>query len=152
MAFIQLVSVKNFEKVCKSQTRLFRKSLSVKVVNNFPTKIKLTAFFKGRAYLFLKCLIVWNSLGLHTSLIIFPIKIKIERDLSQPTLEYSMKLLDLIVPTLLEAMSDTDRCVCIVSNCSRHQSNSSNVSIDNLTWPSSAEISLYKNSLNSSYY
>lgn len=29
--------------------------------------------------------------------------------------------------TLSEARSETDLCVCMVSNCSRHQSNSSNV-------------------------
>ncbi len=28
-----------------------------------------------------------------------------------------------------EAKSETDLCVCIVSNCSRHQSSSSNVAI-----------------------
>ncbi len=31
--------------------------------------------------------------------------------------------------TLSEAKSETDLCVCIVSNCSRHQSSSSNVAI-----------------------
>jgi hypothetical protein len=31
--------------------------------------------------------------------------------------------------TLSEAKSETDLCVCIVSNCSRHQSSSSKVDI-----------------------
>ena len=39
--------------------------------------------------------------------------------------------------TLLDAISDTDLWVCIVSNCSKHQSSSSKVSIDNLIWLSS---------------
>ena len=43
-------------------------------------------------------------------------------------------------PTLLDAISDTDRWVCIVSNCSKHQSSSSRVSIDNLTVLSSVEV------------
>ena len=54
-----------WKKFASQKLDFFRKPLFyVKVVNNFPTKIKLTAFFKGRAYFFLKCLIVWNTLGL----------------------------------------------------------------------------------------
>ena len=39
--------------------------------------------------------------------------------------------------TLSDAISDTLRCVCIVSNWSRHQSNSSMVSVANLVYASS---------------
>jgi len=52
-----------------------------------------------------------------------------------------------LVPTLLVAISPTDRCVCIVSSCSRHHSNSSSVSVTKRSYISSGSTDQYWSAL-----